>query len=120
MRENVPNRMLIIETLPRSASTDFGKSLFVRRPTLIRETKSQRFRNLLKLSLPQPLPTQTIIDPLSTKQRRKDESRTDRRPIKVTPLERSNSNGIGSHSNVRHLKLKQDVLPNLSLRSFRF
>lgn len=123
MRETMPNRMLIIETLPRSSSTDFAKIPFVRKPTLLRESKSQRVRNPSKPTNYQQIPQ--IIDPLSPKRRPSkittsrvsaDDSRIlETRPIKITPLEKSSSHSqglsIGSHQhvNVRKNSLKQGV-----------
>jgi hypothetical protein len=107
----MPNRMLIIENMPRSSSTDFTKVPFVRKPTLIRDPKVhvQRNRNVPKL----PQPNQpTLIDMSAVQKRRplkitarvasNDDSRqTENRPLRAAPLERSNA--LGSQlNNVRN------------------
>lgn len=121
MRETMPNRMLIIENLPRSSSTEFSKVPFVRKPTLIRDPKVhvQRSRNSPKL--PQPNQPTLIELPAQNAKRRplkisarvaSDDSRFlsgDNRPLRSVPLERSYSqtNGlsVGSQmSNVRKLQ----------------
>lgn len=104
MRETMPNRMLIIETLPRASSTDFTKRPFVRKPTLVRDPKnnSQRARNSPRLSQPAQIPLVELPNPSGKKHPLKITTRVapdnskfsysgsgDNRPLKITPLERS-------------------------------